>query len=107
MTKLVYQGGSANLQLLAEELREDQAVSASCEIRLLREEQSGDSLYNGELAQIIISITAGVSTNLIIDAIHAAVNRARDRGPVKAVNQGPAKSDEGESVGCDEVDQPS
>ena len=95
------------MQLLAEELREDEAVNASCKIAVLKEGQNEDSLYSGELAQIIISITTGVSTTLITDAIHVAVNRARDRGPVTPVNPNPANTGEQKTTGRHDVGDPS
>jgi hypothetical protein len=107
MTNLVYQGSSANLQVLAEELRTDPVASKSCEISVLKVKQDDDSLYNGELAQIVISIATGVSATLISDAIHAAVDRARDRGTVKSVNQDPSNPKEEEAAGSDEIDQSS
>ena len=104
MSNLIYQGSSANLQVLAEELRADPAAGKSCEISVLKVEQDDGSLYNGELAQIVISIATGVSATLISDAIHAAVDRARDRGTVKSVNQNQPNSKEEEAAEGGEID---
>lgn len=86
MIKLMYRGGAANLQLLAEEIREAPELSQRCTVEVTYQETQSDSLHHGQLADIAISVAAGVATNGLYDAIRALIDRARDRGSVESVD---------------------
>lgn len=107
MTRFTYTGSSANLRLLAEELRQDNEIAAYCTIEVLEQDRNLDSLHNAELAQIIISVASGVATNFITDAIRGAVDRARDRGPVTSAQPNTEETDKGEAVDTRSLGDPS
>ncbi|MEV6378027.1 hypothetical protein AB0M31_01230 [Streptomyces sp. NPDC051773] len=94
MIKLMYCGGAANLQLLAEEIREAPELSQHCTVAVTGRETQSDSLHHGQLADIAISVAAGVATNGLYDAIRALIDRARDRGSVESVD--PIERQDGE-----------
>ncbi|WP_189529021.1 hypothetical protein, partial [Streptomyces sindenensis] len=50
MIKLMYRGGAANLQLLAEEIRESPELSQHCTAEVTHRETQSDSLSFFELA---------------------------------------------------------
>lgn len=86
MIKLMYRGGAANLQLLAGEIRESPELNQHCTVEVTQRETQSDSLQHGQLADIAISVAAGVATNGLYDAIRALIDRARDRGSVESVD---------------------
>lgn len=107
MTRFTYTGSAANLQLLAEELLQDSEIAAYCTIEVLEQDRNLDSLRNAELAQIIISVTSGVVTNFITDAIRAAVDRARDRGSISPAEPNTEETEKGEAVDVRSLGNPS
>lgn len=107
MTRFNYAGSAANLRLLAEELLQDDEIAACCTIEVLERDRKPDSLHNAQLAQIIISVASGVATNFITDAIRAAVDRARDRGPVTSVQPNAGEPEKGEAVDTHNLSNPS
>jgi hypothetical protein len=107
MTQFIYRGSAANLRLLAEELRQDDKIAACCTIEVLEREPNQDSLQNAQLAQIVISIAAGVTTNFVTDAIRAAIHRARDRGSVTPVQPNIEGAEKGEGVDTRNLANPS
>ncbi|MEV6352209.1 hypothetical protein [Streptomyces hydrogenans] len=86
MIKMMYRGGAANLQLLAEEIQETPELRQHCTVEVTHRESQSDSLHHGQLADIAISVAAGVATNALYDAIRALIDRARDRGSVESVD---------------------
>jgi hypothetical protein len=106
MDQLKYTGSVANVQLLSEELRQDSEVAEYCTIAVLEQERNKDSLHNAELAQVVISIISGVATKFTIDAIQAAVDRARDRGPITADESDVADTEKQEAAGTHDIGNP-
>ncbi|MGX1478119.1 UNVERIFIED_CONTAM: hypothetical protein RKD50_006927 [Streptomyces canus] len=94
MIKLMYRGGAANLQLLAEEIRESPELSRHCTVEVTHRETQSSSLHHGQLAEIAISVAAGVATNGLYDAIRDLIDRARDRGSVEPIE--PIENENGE-----------
>lgn len=84
MSTRTYLGEEANLRVLAEEIADDPLLGRTCRAIVVRPGvRVGHTLRHGTLAEIAITVTSGVMTTTISDALRRVLERARDRGDVE------------------------
>lgn len=81
---LVLRGEEANLRLVAEEIAEHPELEKACAVRITPAAgRRPGAMGHGVLAEIAVSVTSGVLTAALTDALRLIVARARDRGDVE------------------------